>query len=172
MTKKVRIWLLTNILPWCLKDVMGISCFKACTQTCFKIWYFLDIFKTSEIMFNWGNIVWEYQQPNHGKRWAKVGEKSIKWLAIQRRPNMTPKSAQRRPNVGDAGLLDKSMLGWHCKADIAPTFLDRLGRRWPNLLMQAGQTLLQLNDFCCVGVFVPKFTNFMMLQFSIRLHML
>ncbi len=64
---------------------MGMSCLKACNKTCFEIRYFLDIYNTSQIMFDSGNIMWEYQQLKVGKtlaeNWSKVAQKVGKLLA-------------------------------------------------------------------------------------------
>ncbi len=129
-TNKVSIWLETDILPWYLKDVMGMSYFKACTKTCFEIWYFLDIFKTPKIEFNLQDIKWKDQQARVGKKlarghpkcWSIVGEKC--W------PNIAQRLGQWRPNIG-----------W------------RLGQRWPNIGLMlsrgwADRVTYGENSFC------------------------
>ena len=100
-----------------------------------------------------GNIIWEYQQIKVGKRsaerWQKMDQKVGKLLAQKRWPNVTqrfdqrhpkrwlkvgPTSPQRWSDINDIGLTDKSTLDRRCSDNIAPTFLQWLGRRWPDLL--------------------------------------
>ena len=119
-------------------------------------------------MFDLGKIICAYQQPKDGKCWQKIGEKLTKRLAHCWLKNIGPTSpkswaninptlavgwanigstlAQRRPDVGDVGLMYKSTLGRRCCADVSPTFLKRLARPRPDLLMLSGACPVMLAD--------------------------
>ena len=143
-TNNVRIWLITDVLSWCLKDVIGMSCFMACTETCFEI-YFLDIFKTSKIISNLGDIISAYQQPKIDKRSAKHWQKLPKMFvrkvvptSVQYHPNISSTLAQCQPNVSNIGPTVKSMLWQCCRANIGPAFAGRSAQCWSDLLMLSG----------------------------------
>ncbi len=135
----------TDILPWCLTDVMGMSCFKACTKRCLEIWHFLDMLRTSKLCLIWGTLYVNMSNQNlvkgqkkGDKKWPKTLAKNVGPTSPQHCQNVGPMSAQCWL-VGDVGLLDKLMAGQCCKADVELTLLTTLAWCW--ILSGFGPTL-------------------------------
>ena len=124
-----------------------MSFFEACSRTCFEMWSFLSIFKTSN-MSNMGNIIWEYQQAKVGNRLTKHWQK--------RSPNIDlgPVSAQCWFDISVVGPMDKLTFWWHCRVAIGPNFVLRLAQYWFDLLMLSGIAFLML--ISCLSIVYPS----------------
>ena len=126
-----------------------------------------------KIMFNFGNIIREYQQPKDGewlakswpKDWQNVAKNDFGPMSHKRWPNIAPTLAECWPNVtpslascqANVGLMSVTLgqwTNWRCKADIGPTFQLRLAQCWSDLLVLSGylcdcvHQIILIHDIC------------------------